>query len=138
MLEKRLAALEGGTAALVVSSGHAAQFIALSNILNAGDNFVSSPYLYGGSHNQFKVALKRLGIETRFAAGLNPRDFESLIDENTKAIYLETIGNPSFCVPDFEAFAQPANQYAIPLIVDNTFAPFRYPGAHLTLFYSVF
>jgi O-acetylhomoserine (thiol)-lyase len=78
--------------------------------------------LYGGSHNQFKVAFKRLGIESRFAAGLNPADFEPLIDENTKAIYLETIGNPSFCVPDFEAFARLANQYAIPLIVDNTFA----------------
>lgn len=122
VLEKRLAALEGGKAALVVSSGHAAQFIALSNILCAGDNFVSSPYLYGGSHNQFKVAFKRLGIEARFAVGLNPSDFEPFIDENTKAIYLETIGNPSFCVPDFEAFARLANQYAIPLIVDNTFA----------------
>jgi len=122
VLEKRLAALEGGKAALVVSSGHAAQFIALSNILCAGDNFVSSPYLYGGSHNQFKVAFKRLGIEARFAVGLNPSDFEPFIDENTKAIYLETIGNPSFCVPDFEAFARLANQYAIPIIVDNNFS----------------
>ncbi len=122
VLEKRIAALEGGKAALVVSSGHAAQFIALTNIMEAGDNFVTSPYLYGGSHNQFKVALKRLGIEARFARGLNPGDFERLIDSKTKAIYLETIGNPSFCIPDFIAFAKLAAHYQIPLVVDNTFA----------------
>lgn len=122
VLEKRIAALEGGKAALVVSSGHAAQFIALTNIMEAGDNFVTSPYLYGGSHNQFKVALKRLGIEARFAKGLNPGDFDRLIDSKTKAIYLETIGNPSFCIPDFSAFAKLAAHYQIPLVVDNTFA----------------
>ena len=121
VLEKRLAALEGGVAALAVSSGHSAQFIALNNILEQGDNFVSSPYLYGGSYNQFKVAFKRLGIQVRFADNLEASGFEKLIDENTKAIYLETIGNPSFEVPDFEKFAALAQKYDLPLVVDNTF-----------------
>lgn len=122
VLEQRLAALEGGKAAVVVSSGHAAQFIALTNIMESGDNFVSSPYLYGGSHNQFKVTLKRLGIEARLAKSHKPEDFECLIDSKTKAIYVETIGNPSFNIPDFKALATLANQHQIPLIVDNTFA----------------
>lgn len=122
VLEQRIAALEGGKAAVVVSSGHAAQFIALTNIMEAGDNFVSSPYLYGGSHNQFKVTLKRIGIEARLAKSLNLEDFECLIDSKTKAIYVETIGNPSFNIPDFKALATLANRYQIPLIVDNTFA----------------
>jgi len=126
VLEKRLAALEGGAAAVVVASGHAAQFIALNNILSVGDNFISSPYIYGGSHNQFKVAFKRLGIDARFSQGINPDDFEALIDNRTKAIYIETIGNPSFCIPDFEAFARLAQRYKIPLIVDNTFAAAGY------------
>lgn len=122
VLEQRLAALEGGKAAVVVSSGHAAQFLALTNIMESGDNFVSSPYLYGGSHNQFKVTLKRLGIEARLAKSLKPEDFECLIDSKTKAIYVETIGNPSFNIPDFKTLATLANQHQIPLIVDNTFA----------------
>lgn len=122
VLEQRLTALEGGKAALVVSSGHSAQFIALTNIMKAGDNFISSPYLYGGSHNQFKVTLKRLGIEARLAQSTSPEDFEALIDDKTKAIYVETIGNPSFIIPDFKALAKLANHYQIPLIVDNTFA----------------
>lgn len=122
VLEQRLAALEGGKAAVVVSSGHAAQFLALTNIMTTGDNFVSSPYLYGGTHNQFKVTLKRLGIEARLAKTLNPEDFEYLIDSKTKAIYVETIGNPSFNIPDFKALSTLANRYQIPLIVDNTFA----------------
>lgn len=121
VLEKRIAALEGGVAALAVSSGHSAQFIALNNILQLGDNFVSSPYLYGGSYNQFKVSFKRLGVQVRFAENLEAANFEKLIDENTKAIYLETIGNPSFEVPDFEKFAALARKYDLPLIVDNTF-----------------
>ncbi|MBP7169548.1 MAG: O-acetylhomoserine aminocarboxypropyltransferase/cysteine synthase [Bacteroidales bacterium] len=122
VLEQRLAALEGGKSAVVVSSGHAAQFIALTNIMESGDNFVSSPYLYGGSHNQFKVTLKRLGIEARLAKSLKPEDFECLIDSKTKAIYVETIGNPSFNIPDFKALTTLANQHQILLIVDNTFA----------------
>lgn len=121
VLEKRLAALEGGVAALAVSSGQAAQFIALNNILQAGDNFVSTSFLYGGTYNQFKVAFKRLGVEVRFAKGDSVEEFEQLIDENTKALYLETIGNPGFNIPDFEAIAALAKQYDIPLIVDNTF-----------------
>ena len=92
VFEKRIAALEGGVAALAVSSGQAAQFIALNNILQAGDNFVTSSYLYGGSYNQFKVAFKRLGIEARFAKGDDSKSIESLINEKTKAIYVETIG----------------------------------------------
>jgi len=122
VFEQRVAALEGGAAALAVSSGHAAQFLALNNILDIGDNFVSSPYLYGGSYNQFKVSFKRLGVQVRFAKDLEPDSFESLIDDKTKAIYLETIGNPGFNIPDFDAIAAIARKYDIPFIVDNTFA----------------
>jgi len=121
VFEKRIAALEGGVAALAVSSGHAAQFIAITNIACAGDNFVTSPYLYGGSHNQFKVTFKNIGIQARFSDDLNPANFEKLIDGKTKAIYLETIGNPSFNIPDFEKFATLAKKHDLPLIVDNTF-----------------
>lgn len=121
VFEKRICALEGGVAAVATASGLSAQFIALNNILEAGDNFVSTSYLYGGTYNQFKVAFKRLGIEARFADGDNPSIFASLIDENTKALYLETIGNPKFNVPDFEAIVEVAKEYDIPLVVDNTF-----------------
>jgi len=121
VFEKRIAALEGGVAALVVSSGQAAQFIALNNILEAGDNFISTSFLYGGTYNQFKVAFKRLGIDVRFARGDKPEEFEKRIDEKTKAIYIESIGNPGFNIPDFEAFSALARKYDIPLIVDNTF-----------------
>ena len=121
VLEKRLAALEGGVAALVVASGQAAQFIALNNILQAGDNFVSTSFLYGGTYNQFKVAFKRLGIDVRFAEGDTVAQFEKHIDAKTKAIYLETIGNPGFNIPDFEAIAALARKHDLPLIVDNTF-----------------
>lgn len=126
VLEKRIAELEGGKASLVVASGHAAQFIALNNILKPGDNFVSSPYLYGGSHNQFKISFKNLGIDVRFANSNQVEDFIPLIDENTKAIYLETIGNPGFSVPDFEVFSKLAKESDIPLIVDNTFGACGY------------
>jgi O-acetylhomoserine (thiol)-lyase len=121
VLEKRLAALEGGVAAVATSSGQAAQFLALNNILQAGENFVTTTFLYGGTYNQFKVAFKRLGIDARFAKGHNPEAFEKLIDENTKAFYLETIGNPEFNIPDFDAIAALARKYEIPLVVDNTF-----------------
>lgn len=121
VFEKRIAALEGGVAALAVGSGQAAQFIALNNILQAGDNFVTTSFLYGGSYNQFKVAFKRLGIEARFADGDKPESFEALIDANTKALYLETIGNPGFNIPDFERIAAIARKHELPLIVDNTF-----------------
>ena len=121
VFEKRVAALHGGVAALATASGHAAQFLAITNILQAGDNFVSSPYLYGGSYNQFKVSFKKLGIEAQFAKDDAPESFEELINENTKAIYLETIGNPTLNVADFDAIAAVAKKHDIPLIVDNTF-----------------
>lgn len=126
VFEKRVAALEGGVAALAVGSGQAAQFIALNNILQAGDNFVTSANLYGGTYNQFKVAFKRLGIEARFTENETPEAYEKLIDNNTKAIYLETIGNPSFSVPDFEAITSIAKKHDIPVIVDNTFGAAGY------------
>ncbi len=121
VFEKRIAALEGGVAALATASGQAAQFLALSNILQQGDNFVSTSFLYGGTYNQFKVQFKRLGIEARFADGDSPEAFEKLIDDKTKAIYLETIGNPELNIPDFEAIAVVAKKYDLPIIVDNTF-----------------
>ena len=121
VFEKRIAALEGGVAALATASGQAAQFIALTNILEAGDNLVSTSYLYGGTYNQFKVQFKRLGIKVKFVDGDKPSDFEKLIDSKTKAIYLETIGNPKFNIPDFDAIAAVAKKHDIPLIVDNTF-----------------
>ena len=139
VFEKRIAALEGGVAALAVASGQAAQFIALNNILQAGDNFVTTSFLYGGTYNQFKVAFKRLGIEVRFAEGDNPESFKKYIDENTKAIFLETIGNPELNIPDFEKFAVLAKEYDLPLIVDNTFGaggflfqPLKH-GAHIVV-----
>lgn len=121
VFEKRVAALEGGVAALATASGQAAQFIALNNLLQAGDNFISSSFIYGGTYNQFKVAFKRLGVEVRFASGDDTSGFESLIDAKTKAIYLETIGNPRLNIPDFEKFAALARKHDLPLVVDNTF-----------------
>jgi O-acetylhomoserine/O-acetylserine sulfhydrylase len=126
VFEKRIAALEGGVAALATSSGQAAQFIALSNILEAGDNLVSTSFLYGGTYNQFKVQFKRLGIKVKFVQGDSPEAFDRAIDEKTKAIYLETIGNPEFNIPDFEAIARVAQKHDIPLIVDNTFGAAGY------------
>jgi O-acetylhomoserine (thiol)-lyase len=137
VFEKRVAALEGGVAALATASGHSAQFLAINNITTVGDNFVTTSFLYGGSYNQFRNSFKNIGVEARFADGDNPASFEALIDERTKAIYLETIGNPSFSIPDFEAFAALANKHDLPLIVDNTFgaggaicAPLKH-GAHV-------
>ncbi|MFN0200355.1 MAG: O-acetylhomoserine aminocarboxypropyltransferase/cysteine synthase family protein [Bacteroidia bacterium] len=126
VFEKRIAALEGGVAALATASGQAAQFLALTNILSAGDNFISTSYLYGGTYNQFKVSFKRLGIEARFASADKASSFESLIDENTKALYLESVGNPRLNIPDFEEIAALARKYDLPLIVDNTFGAAGY------------
>jgi O-acetylhomoserine/O-acetylserine sulfhydrylase len=137
VFEKRLAALEGGVAALAVASGHAAQFIAINNITTVGDNFITTSFLYGGSYNQFKNSFKNIGVEARFADGDDVSSFEALIDDKTKAIYLETIGNPSFSIPDFEAFSALAAKYDLPIIVDNTFGaggaiaqPIKH-GAHI-------
>ncbi len=121
VFEKRIAALEGGVTALATSSGQSAQFIAINNFVQAGDNFVSTSHLYGGTYNQFKVQFKRLGVEVRFTENDEPESFEKLIDANTKAIYIETIGNPDLNIPDFDAIAQVAQKFDIPLIVDNTF-----------------
>jgi len=121
VFEQRIAALEGGAAALSVASGHAAQFLTFNTILKRGDNIVSSPYLYGGTHNQFRVTFKNLGWEARFSDSIEVEDFEKHIDANTKAIFLETIGNPAFNIPDFDKFGELAKKYDIPFIVDNTF-----------------
>ena len=126
VFEKRIAALEGGIAALAVASGQAAQFIALNNILEVGDSIVSSTHIYGGTYNQFKVSFKRLGIHVDFANPDVPEEFEAKITDKTKAIYLETIGNPAFSVPDFEKIAAIAKKYDIPLVVDNTFGAAGY------------
>jgi O-acetylhomoserine/O-acetylserine sulfhydrylase len=139
VFERRVAALEGGVAALATSSGQAAQFLAISNIMGAGDNFVSSSNLYGGTYNQFKVTFKRIGIEARFTAGESPADYEKLIDDKTKALFVETIGNPSFTVPDFEGISAVAEKHGLPLIVDNTFGACGYlfrpleHGAHVVV-----
>jgi O-acetylhomoserine (thiol)-lyase len=121
VFEKRMAALEGGVAALATSSGQAAQFLAVTNIMDTGDNLVSTSYLYGGTYNQFKVQFKRLGIGVRFVEGDDPVAYEEKIDDRTRAIYIETIGNPRFNIPDFDAIAKIAERHQIPLIVDNTF-----------------
>jgi O-acetylhomoserine (thiol)-lyase len=121
VFEERIAALEGGVGALAVSSGQAAQFIAISTIAEAGDNIVSTSYLYGGTYNQFKITFARLGIDVKFAESNNAKDFEPLIDKKTKALYIETIGNPKLNIPEIEEFAKLAHSNGIPLIVDNTF-----------------
>jgi O-acetylhomoserine (thiol)-lyase len=121
VFEKRIAALEGGVAALATSSGQAAQFLALTTILQSGDNVVSTSCLYGGTYNQFKVSFPRLGIDVRFVDGDEAKDFAKAIDDRTRALYVETIGNPRFNVPDFEALAKIAHDHGIPLVVDNTF-----------------
>ncbi|HEY5408120.1 MAG TPA: O-acetylhomoserine aminocarboxypropyltransferase/cysteine synthase [Ginsengibacter sp.] len=139
VFEKRVAALEGGVAGLAVASGQASQFIALNNILESGDNFITSSSLYGGTYNQFKVAFKRLGIEARFANVDDPDSFEKLIDEKTKALYVETIGNPGYNIPDFEKISAIAQKHDLPFIVDNTFAAAGYlfrpleHGAHVVV-----
>ncbi|KAH5725387.1 homocysteine synthase [Parastagonospora nodorum] len=121
VFEKRIAALEGGVAALATSSGQAAQFIAITALAHAGDNIISTSNLYGGTYNQFKVMLPRMGIQTKFVKGDKPDDFKAAIDDKTKAIYLESIGNPKYNVPDFEKIVAIAHAAGVPVIVDNTF-----------------
>lgn len=121
VFEERIAALEGGVAALAVASGHAAQFLTISTIAEVGDNIVSTSFLYGGTYNQFKVTFPRLGINVKFVSTNNPEDYEKEIDEKTKAIYIETIGNPGLNIPDLKKFVDLAHKHNIPLIVDNTF-----------------
>jgi len=121
VFEKRIAALEGGVAALAASSGQAAQFMTIAALAHAGDNIVATSNLYGGTYNQLKVFLPRLGITTKFANGDKAADIAALIDDKTKAVYLETIGNPRYNVPDFEAIAKVAHDAGVPVVVDNTF-----------------
>lgn len=121
VFEKRVAALEGGAAAVATSSGQAAQFLAIATIAQAGDNIVSTPFLYGGTYNQFKVSLPRLGINVKFVEEDSIAGFEAQIDDNTKGIYVESIGNPRNNVPDLEGLSKLAQKHSIPLIVDNTF-----------------
>jgi O-acetylhomoserine (thiol)-lyase len=122
VLEKRIAALENGLAGLATSSGHAAQFLAFTTLAEAGDNIVSTPNLYGGSVNQFKVTLPRLGIATRFTSrDEQAGDFLALTDERTRAWFIETIGNPALNIPDFEAIFAAAQRAGVAVIVDNTF-----------------
>ena len=122
VLEKRVAALEGGIAALAVASGQAAVTYAIQTITEAGDNIVSSTALYGGTYNLFAHTLPLSGITTRFADARNPASFEPLIDEKTKAIYVESLSNPQGTVVDIARIAEIAHRHGVPLIVDNTVA----------------
>lgn len=119
VFEKRVAALEGGVAAVAASSGQAAQFMTIAALAHAGDNIVSTSNLYGGTYNQFKVFFPRLGINTKFVNGDKPEDFKHLIDDKTKAVYLESIGNPRYNVPDFEAICKVAHDAGVPVVVCN-------------------
>ncbi|RKG82427.1 O-acetylhomoserine aminocarboxypropyltransferase/cysteine synthase [Corallococcus exercitus] len=138
VFEKRIAALEGGVGALAVASGQAAQTLGILNILKTGDEIVSGASLYGGTYNLFKVTLARLGITTRFVDAGNPDAFRQAIGPKTKALYLESLGNPRLDVPDFDAIGAVAREAGLPLFVDNTalspalFNPLRH-GANIVL-----
>ena len=138
VFEKRLAALEGGVGALATASGHSAEFLALLTILKSGDEFVSASSLYGGSYNMFRTTLPRMGITARFVDIGDHSQVKSAITKKTKALYMETIGNPKMNVPDFGAIAAIAKDAGIPLIVDNTaatpalFQPFKH-GANIVI-----
>ena len=123
VFEQRVAALEGGVGALAFASGQAAETATILNLARSGDNLVSSSSLYGGTYNLFQWTLPKIGITTRFVNGSDPANFAPAIDANTKAIYLETVGNPRLDVPDIAAIADVAHAHGIPLVIDNTFAP---------------
>ena len=123
VLEKRVAALEGGLAALAVSSGQSASAFAIQNVCQAGDNFISSTDLYGGTVNLFTHTLKKLGIEVRYADPLDPQNFEKLVDDKTRAIYAETLPNPYLRPFPIKEVSDIGKKYNIPLIVDNTASP---------------
>ena len=122
VLEQRIAALEGGTAALAVASGQAAETLAILNIAQAGQNIVSSSSLYGGTYNLFHYTFPKFGLNVKFVDQSDPENFKNAIDDNTRCLYVETIGNPRCDVPDFEALAKIAHDAGIPLMVDNTLA----------------
>ncbi|KAI0250230.1 O-acetylhomoserine ami [Lactifluus subvellereus] len=121
VFEQRIAALEGGAAAVAASSGHAAQFMAISTIAGAGDNIVSTSYLYGGTYNQFVALFKNYGIGVKFVTSDDPAAFAAAIDEKTKAVYVESIGNPKYNVSPISEIAKVAHENKVPLVVDNTF-----------------
>ncbi|KAH7110546.1 Cys/Met metabolism PLP-dependent enzyme-domain-containing protein [Dendryphion nanum] len=121
VFENRMAMLEGGVGAVATASGHAAQFMAITSICEPGHNFVSTMNLYGGTFNQFRVYFKKFNIPCKFVQGHDPKDIAKAIDDKTRAVYVETIGNPMFNVPDIAAIAQVCHDAGIPLIVDNTF-----------------
>src|SRR5690606_38768119 len=122
VLEERIAALEGGTAALAVASGHAAQMIVFHTIMRPGDNFIAARKLYGGSINQFGHAFKNFGWEVRWADTDDVTSFESGIDDRTRAIFIESLANPGGTFVDIAAIAEIAHKHGLPLIVDNTMA----------------
>jgi len=123
VLEKRLAAIHGASGAVAVASGQAAIFYAIATITSAGQNFVTGDKLYGGTYTQFRFPLKRFGIEARFVDSSDPANFERAIDENTRLLYTESIGNPKGNVDDFSAIAEIAHRHKIPFIIDNTVTP---------------
>eukprot|EP00054_Salpingoeca_dolichothecata_P015216 m.87176 g.87176 ORF g.87176 m.87176 type:complete len:438 (-) comp21383_c0_seq6:61-1374(-) len=126
VLEQRVAALEGGVGALVVGSGQAAQFLTIATLCRAGDNIISTSFLYGGTYNQFKVALPRLGIDVQFVESDKPEEFKKLINDKTRAIYIESISNPKYNIPDFEAICAVAKEAGVAVICDNTFGACGY------------
>ncbi|MFP4206128.1 MAG: O-acetylhomoserine aminocarboxypropyltransferase/cysteine synthase family protein [Spirochaetaceae bacterium] len=126
VFEQRMALLEGGAAAVATASGHSAQHLAITTIMGQGSHIVSSSFLYGGTYNQFKVTLPRLGIETTFVDITDLDEVRGAIRETTRALYAETIGNPGYVVPDLEALSEIAHEAGIPFIVDNTFAAAGY------------
>jgi O-acetylhomoserine (thiol)-lyase len=121
VVDERVAALEGGTAGITVASGSAAITYSILNIAEVGDNIVSASTLYGGTYNLFSVTLPKLGITTTFVDPDEPVNFEKAIDDKTKALYIETIGNPGINLIDIEAVAKIAHKHGIPLLIDNTF-----------------
>lgn len=119
VFEKRIAALEGGVAAVAAASGQAAQFMAFAALAHAGDNIVSTSNLYGGTYNQLKVMFPRLGITTKFVNVDDPEELAAAIDDKTKAVYVESIGNPRYNVPDFEAIVKIAHEKGVPVVVSS-------------------
>ena len=126
LVAKKICELEGGTAAMLTGSGQAANFMAVFNIAGCGDHIVASSAIYGGTYNQFRISLRNLGIDCRIAASERAEDFEALADERTKALYVESMGNPTCAVPDLEALAALARRIDVPFVVDNTFGAAGY------------
>ncbi|KAI3316694.1 putative o-acetylhomoserine sulfhydrylase [Xylariaceae sp. AK1471] len=121
VFEKRMAMLEGGVGAVAMASGHSAQFMAVTQCCEPGHNIVSTSWLYGGTFNQFRVYLPKFDINVKLVLGNDPADFDAAIDDDTRAVYIETVSNPKQCVPDIPAIAAVAHKHDIPLMIDNTF-----------------